>query len=280
MIQNLSITVLVDNQSDNPELCREHGLSIWIEADDYRIIFDTGQSDLFLQNAETLGIRLTSANALVLSHGHYDHTGGVREILSIHPSISLYCHPDILIPRFSRQSDGTMKPIGISTADAQAVRLHTDSTCWITRPENINADIGIAGPIPRLTAYEDTGGDFFLDITGRHVDPIQDDLALWFRTRQGIVIVTGCCHSGLVNTLDYVSNICYHEKIISIIGGFHLLHATDKRLEQTYWSLHSYALQQVIALHCTGDSATDYLEKKLGSLFVKGTTGMKVRYGI
>jgi len=114
MIGNLNITILVDNQSSKAELHSEHGLSLWIEADDKRILFDTGQSEMLIRNAKVLGIDLRTADTLVLSHGHYDHTGGVAAVLDLNPEISVYCHPGVFMPRYSRQPDGKMKPVGIN----------------------------------------------------------------------------------------------------------------------------------------------------------------------
>lgn len=115
MIEKLSITVLLDNVSHSEGLLCEHGLALWIVAGGRRILFDTGQSEMLIRNAEVLGIDLRTADTLVLSHGHYDHTGGVADVLDLNPEISVYSHPGIFMPRYSRQPDGKMKPVGIAT---------------------------------------------------------------------------------------------------------------------------------------------------------------------
>lgn len=232
MIRNLSITILVDNQSNRPELHKEHGLSFWIEADDRHILFDTAQSDIIFSNAETLGIDLRSTDTLVLSHGHYDHTGGVAGVLDLNPGISVYCHPGIFIPRYSRQPDGKMKLVGINASASRALNKTFDKIHWINEPGTISEDIGMTGTIPRVSDFEDTGGAFYLDQEAKSPDPINDDLSLWFRTINGIVVVTGCCHSGIVNTLEYVKKITKQDVVHEVIGGLHLLNALQDRLEK------------------------------------------------
>jgi glyoxylase-like metal-dependent hydrolase (beta-lactamase superfamily II) len=112
MIKTLKITILVDNSSSDPDLQSEHGFSLWIEADNKKILFDTGHSKLIVHNAAKLDINLGLAQYLILSHGHYDHTGAVAEIVRLNPSITIFCHPFITNQRFSRQPDGYMKLIG------------------------------------------------------------------------------------------------------------------------------------------------------------------------
>ncbi|MDD5451902.1 MAG: MBL fold metallo-hydrolase [Desulfovibrionales bacterium] len=200
------ITILVDNQAA-PGLMSEHGLSLWIEAEDKRILFDTGQGSALAANASVLGVDLSEIDILVLSHGHYDHTGGIPQLLKVNKKVEAYCHPGVVQPRYAIR-DGTPKPIQmpresiVSINKLPAQRLH-----WVSQPLLLSERIGITGPIPRQTSYEDTGGPFFLDPEGRRVDPIDDDLALWVQTEDGLVICVGCCHAGLVNTLNHVRRL-------------------------------------------------------------------------
>lgn len=274
MINKISITILVDNKSSNPGLLSEHGLALWIEADGKRILFDAGQSDILLRNAGYLKIDLKTAGLLVISHGHYDHTGSVAEILNLNRSIQVYCHPGIFVPRYSRQDDGTLKPIGMEEKHSGALQEIIDSIKWISKPMNLSEDIGITGRIPRIKEFEDTGGSFFLDPDGTRQDSIPDDLAMWFKTKKGLVIVTGCCHSGLINTIEYIIKITGEEKIHSIIGGFHLKNASTDRLERTCRALESFSPCKLIACHCTGDNAVDFLSRHIDSSVVNGESGM------
>ncbi len=274
MIRKLTITILVDNKPGNPEVLAEHGLTLWIEADDRRILFDTGQSDMLIRNAEVLGIDLRTADTLVLSHGHYDHTGGVAAVLDLNPGISIYCHPGIFMSRYSQQPDGKMKPIGITKLASVALYQVVDSIHWTSGPTLISADIGITGPIPRLSNFEDTGGAFFLDPEATKQDPIDDDLAMWFKTLKGIVLVTGCCHSGLVNTINCTKALTDNTPIYAIVGGFHLLHASPERMEKTSDYLHLNGIEQIVPCHCTGENAVEHLNMRCGQKIIPGGSGV------
>jgi len=255
MIQNLSITVLVDNISHSDNLLCEHGLSLWIEADERRILFDTGQSDVLIRNADVLGIDLRTVDTLVLSHGHYDHIGGVAAVLDLNPDVSIFCHPGIFMPRYSRQSDGKMKPIGITKQALFALQKVVDTIHWTSGPIFVSPDIGITGPIPRLSNFEDTGGAFFLDPEATKQDSIDDDLAMWLSTVKGIVNVTGCCHSGIVNTLTYIMKLADKIQMHSVLGGFHLLNASQDRLDKTRSFLSEIRMNNIMPCHCSGQKA-------------------------
>jgi 7,8-dihydropterin-6-yl-methyl-4-(beta-D-ribofuranosyl)aminobenzene 5'-phosphate synthase len=278
IVRRLAITILVDNRADLPGFGREHGFSLWIEADDRKILFDTGQSDLLLHNAELLGIDPGSADALVLSHGHYDHTGGLCEVLGAGAGAPVYCHPRIFAARFSRQPDGTMKSIGIADEPAKTLRRHIDAVRWVTEPVRISPSIGITGPIPRVNGFEDTGGAFFLDPEGRRPDPVEDDLALWFTTPAGTIVVTGCCHSGIINTIACVTRQTGNPAVYAIIGGLHLLHASPDRLARSCRALEAAGVTGIVSCHCTGESATDYLRAHCPCETIAGAAGLRIAF--
>jgi 7,8-dihydropterin-6-yl-methyl-4-(beta-D-ribofuranosyl)aminobenzene 5'-phosphate synthase len=275
MIKKLTITILVDNLSNtsNPDLLTEHGLSIWIEADDQKILFDTGQTDILLHNAKMQGIDLSSADTLVLSHGHYDHTGGVAEVLKCNPTVSVYCHPDIFKSRYSRQLDGRMKPVIINTSAANSLIQSRNAINWVTGPTQLSPDIGITGPIPRTCAFEDTGGAFFCDIVGKQPDLIEDDLAMWFRTVDGLIVITGCCHSGLVNTLSYVRLQNELIQMHTVLGGLHLLNASPERIKETCDYLTTAEIMRIVPCHCTGNGAVKYLQERFREKCIQGNVG-------
>jgi len=270
MINDLSITLLVDNASNDPRLTPEHGFAAWIEADDRRILFDTGRSDTVFANAKALEIDLCTADTLILYHGHYDHTGNIAALLELNQSLEIFCHPAISIPRYSRHADGSMRSIGMSQANAEALRGRGDLIHWTSRPIFVSDDIGITGPIPRLMPFEDTGGDFFLDSDAKQRDPIDDDCAIWFVTAQGLTVVTGCCHSGIINTLGYIRSIAGALPLRTVVGGMHLLHATAKRIDATCDYLASRNIGELVPCHCTGDGAIELMKSRLGEMVRPG----------
>jgi 7,8-dihydropterin-6-yl-methyl-4-(beta-D-ribofuranosyl)aminobenzene 5'-phosphate synthase len=273
----MKITVLVDNKADD-DLVAEHGLSIWVETEAGRILFDTGQGNALPANAKALGIHLDQADTLVLSHGHYDHTGGIPHVLKQSKKIEVYCHPSVVLPRYSIR-EGIVKPINMP----QDVRfilqtLRPSRVHWVSEMIALSEGIGLSGPVPRSTSYEDTGGPYYCDKTGHTADPIDDDLALWLRTGDGLVVIAGCCHAGLVNTLNHLRQVSGVPTIRAVIGGYHLLHASDHRIACTISALRSLAPRMLVPCHCTGDRAVHALEEAFGDLVQAGHAGMTLRF--
>jgi 7,8-dihydropterin-6-yl-methyl-4-(beta-D-ribofuranosyl)aminobenzene 5'-phosphate synthase len=275
--QLAKITVLVDNQA-GAGLTPEHGLSFWVETMGRRILFDTGQGTALPKNAQRLGIGLEEADVLVLSHGHYDHTGGVAHALKRAREMEVYCHPAVVQPRYSMR-DGTARSIQmprksmVALESLPARRLH-----WVSRATMLSESVGVSGPIPRETSYEDTGGPFFLDPKGGRADPIEDDMALWISTSKGLVVCVGCCHAGLVNTLSYVCRLTGVATVRAVIGGFHLLYANAHRLEKTAAALRDFSPEIVAPHHCTGEGAVQSLKNALGERVCPGRSGLTYRF--
>jgi 7,8-dihydropterin-6-yl-methyl-4-(beta-D-ribofuranosyl)aminobenzene 5'-phosphate synthase len=271
---NIIIKILVDNKA-NADLMKEHGFSAWIEAFGHRILFDTGQGTSLIPNAPMLGCNLHYSETLILSHGHYDHTGSVSDVLQHNPTTKVYCHSDVLLTRYSIRDVTAPKDISILHADKSAiVELPTEQVCWVAHPLRMYSTIGLSGPIPRTHPLEDTRGPFFLDAEATRLDPIEDDMALWIESDRGLVIITGCCHSGLINTINHIRRISGHEKISAIIGGFHLALASNQRLEATCQALQKWNVDTIIPCHCTGDEAVACMRSKLGEKVVQGYAGL------
>jgi 7,8-dihydropterin-6-yl-methyl-4-(beta-D-ribofuranosyl)aminobenzene 5'-phosphate synthase len=138
--------------------------------------------------------------------------------------------------------------------------------------------VGVSGPIPRETSYESMSGPFYLDPEGKREDRHDDEIALWIRTSRGVVVCTGCCHAGLVNTLNHVYRLNGGMRIRAAIGGFHLLDADRSRLDKTTAALLLIDPDAVIPCHCTGDAATAALERALGDRVSPGAGGAAYRF--
>ena len=266
------ITILVDNQA-GPGLTTEHGFSLWIEADDRHILFDTGQGPALPQNARALGVDLTQTDRLVLSHGHYDHTGGMPHVLHVAPNVHVYCHPGVVQPRYSLRN-GSPKPVYMPSESMAALgRLSEKHLHWTSAAIMLSENMGLTGPIPRQTSFEDSGGAFYLDPEARHADPIEDDLALWIKTEAGLVVCVGCCHAGIVNTLNHARRLSGVSRIRAIIGGLHLLNADHRRLNQTLAAMSALPIETVIPCHCTGDQAIGALEVIMEAKVLRRSSG-------
>jgi 7,8-dihydropterin-6-yl-methyl-4-(beta-D-ribofuranosyl)aminobenzene 5'-phosphate synthase len=257
-IATTKITVLIDNQA-SAGLIAEHGFSLWIETAGKRILFDTGQGRAFEKNAGALGIDLSTTDMLVLSHGHYDHTGGVSWGLHQAGRATLYCHPGVVHPRYNVQK-GESKSLQMPHITMAAIdKLSWERVRWVRSSLMLTDTVGLTGPIQCETLFEDIGGRFFLDPDGLRPDPMDDEMALWIRTDQGLIVCVGCAHMGLVNTLYQVQNLNKGMRIRAVIGGFHLLQADESRLAQTVAALQDLELDLIVPCHCTGVHVIDYL---------------------
>ena len=249
MIQDIRITTLIENTASSPGLLVEHGLSFWIEYADKRILFDTGQSDILIHNAKILGINLAEADAIVLSHGHYDHTGGLAAVLDIAPKAKIYLHPAAIESKFSRKPS-EIKPVGMPASAKKAI-LNRE-VIWTTTTTQICPGITVTGQIPRINNFEDVGGDFFLDESCKKADQILDDQTLFIESPKGLVIVFGCAHAGVVNILQSIASSTKKKQFYAVLGGMHLLRASKERIEQTETIFQDYDLKKIGPAHCTG----------------------------
>jgi len=271
------ITILVENKSGEG-LLSEHGLSMWIETEGRRILFDTGQGPALEPNARALGIDLSTADTLVLSHGHYDHTGGIPSVLRQAPHLDVYYHPGVFLTRYAIR-ENKAKSIGMPQPARETLEtVPTEQIHLVDRPLMLTEHVGLTGPVPRLTDYEDTGGPFFLDQQGTRADLIEDDMALWVNTAQGVVVCMGCAHAGAVNTLHYIHTLTDHAPIRAVMGGFHLMSAGHERLERTVGALRLLQPEMLAPCHCTGDSAVALLRERLGGSVLPAATGTVFRF--
>jgi 7,8-dihydropterin-6-yl-methyl-4-(beta-D-ribofuranosyl)aminobenzene 5'-phosphate synthase len=269
----MNMALLSDNRAD-PGLEAEHGFALWIETGGRRFLFDTGEGTAFVRNARALGIDPTTADAVVLSHGHYDHTGNLAGVLEQAPQTALYAHPDCTRTRYSIRE--MPKPVGMPLEAAAAVSAMQDNLRYlVTHPMQVVEGVWLTGPVPRVTSFEDTGGPFFLDSEGRSPDLIPDDLSLWIQTTAGLVVCLGCCHAGIINTLRHITAVSGESRIAAVIGGMHLINATDERLERTAEALKAYAIPSMVLCHCTGEPAVAFLAGRLGSCVERGSAGWK-----
>jgi 7,8-dihydropterin-6-yl-methyl-4-(beta-D-ribofuranosyl)aminobenzene 5'-phosphate synthase len=248
------LTILVENTAYGRGLLGEHGLSYLIETDSQRILFDTGQGLTLRHNAQQLGISLQNLEAVALSHGHYDHTGGLMTLLEDCNIAKLFLHPAALQPKFSPRGN-----IGSPIQDADRLKQTIDQLVWTDKPTEVIPGMYLTGSIPRRHPLEDTGGDFWQDSQHNQVDLIVDDQALFLDTPAGMVVILGCAHSGVINTLNYIAQITGTDQFYAVIGGMHLNRASRDRAHATVETLTHYNVQLLGANHCTGTAAIAFL---------------------
>ena len=272
-----SLEILVDNLAADG-LVAEHGLSMLIKVGGRTLLFDAGQNDALEQNLAKLGISLTHLDAFVLSHGHYDHTGAVDFVLQENPEVQVYAHPKIFSRRFSIYSGKAPKEISMPSEERLVVANLPDSQLhWIKEPTQILDGVWMTGPIPRFQPLEDVGGPFFTDPEGREPDPIEDDMALWIETPKGLLVVCGCCHSGLINTINHIQRASGNKTIWGIVGGFHLKNASAERLEATTDALCTFKPDFMVPCHCTGEVAIARFKQNLNTEIRTGLAGFELK---
>jgi 7,8-dihydropterin-6-yl-methyl-4-(beta-D-ribofuranosyl)aminobenzene 5'-phosphate synthase len=270
----MRITTLSENTAGMGNYLAEWGLSILVETDNDKILLDTGASISAVHNAESLGIDLSKINKIVLSHGHYDHTGGMREMLrSIKNEVEIIAHPDIWQAKYHRRKNDPERFIGIPFREEELVSSGARFR-FSKQPVKISADIWTTGEIPMVTEYEtiDTGL-FVKENSDFQPDPVMDDLALIVKTEKGLVIVLGCAHRGMINTIYHAQEITGINEVQAVIGGSHLIGASEERLYQSIAVLKDLGVQKLGLCHCTDLPAMSILAQEFGTSFVYNKAG-------
>jgi len=249
--EKIKIYTLVDNTAGYG-FQGEWGLSFYIEAQGHKILFDTGMTSLASENARLAKIDLSSIDTLVLSHGHNDHTGGLADFLKYTGDVPVISHPDIWTKKYVQENQNSLDYIGIPVCreelESRGAQFHLT-----TKTFEICQSIITTGEVELNNPYEKIDGDLLVKTAGEfYCDPMMDDLSLIIQTDRGLVVITGCAHRGIVNTLQHAQKITGDQRILFAIGGFHLYQASQERLDWTVQTLLSMGIQKVSPCHCTG----------------------------
>jgi len=251
----LHITVLSDNTVMGRTVRGEHGLCFHIEMGDRRLLFDTGQGLVLADNAQALSIDLGAVDTLVLSHGHYDHTGGIPALIqAARQPVAIHAHPDALVPKYHVTANGA-RSIGLPAASREALKHPLTRLTLSREPEELAPGLWRTGEIPRPHPEETQTETFHLDPEGQIPDPLLDDQSLFIETPQGTVVLLGCAHARVIHILEHIQHLTDNRPIHAVLGGMHLGSATPERLKWVLAQLRHIAPQQLMPMHCTGMKA-------------------------
>jgi len=273
----MRITTLSENTAGRAGLLAEWGLSILIEADDHRILLDTGSGFSAVYNAMTLGVDLSRIDKIVFSHGHFDHTGGLIHILRMMRShVEVIAHPDIWAPKYARRPEREGTYVGVPFAREAAEALGA-SFNLARDPVWINDNIVSSGEIPMLTDYEKIDPTLYVKENEEFKpDPLWDDQAIFLKSEKGLIIILGCAHRGTINTIRYAQKLTGVEPVYAVIGGTHLISASPQRLDATIAELSSLGVQRLGVSHCTGLPVSALLAQTFGATFFFNNAGTRI----
>ena len=264
------ITVLVDDRTAFPWVAAEHGLALWIEHEGRKLLFDTASpGHALLANASALGIRIEDAEAIALSHGHIDHTGGLGTLAPRMGGVDVYAHPDVFIAKYAKSSAGWhARGIALTQGQLEAAGMFPRLA---KGPQEVLPGVLLTGEVERDPRLVPSTPHLYTDSpVGRVIDPFRDDQALVLRVGSDLVVLAGCAHSGIVNLCRAAQRLMNPRSLLgqgrlrAVVGGFHLVGASPQFVQATIEGLQALGPEAIHPCHCTGEPATRALAQAFG----------------
>ncbi|MEW6410011.1 MAG: MBL fold metallo-hydrolase [Nitrospirota bacterium] len=279
-----AVTILVDNcvmellpgsrfikrlSRPHNNFLSEHGFSALIETDGKRILVDTGPTGIALEhNLNLLGLDFDDIDIVVLSHGHSDHTGGLKKVHG-----TIIAHPDAFLQKFIVPKRHLKIDLTCPSIDPERQVIN-----FYTRPLKLARGVITTGEIVRINKWEELDV-FRIKRNGKYLkDSVLDDQAIIINTRKGLVIVAGCSHAGIINTLEQAIKITGVEKIYCVIGGLHFIGPGIRKVERTIKKLKRLGVKKIVPLHCTGFEGIKRLSEKMKDEFEYATAGCRIEF--
>ena len=261
-ISHVKLSVLFENSTYRPGIIAAHGLSLMVhvryeDSSQFVFLFDTGSDPNILENnVKALGKTLRDVNAIVISHGHYDHTGGLLKALElIGRRTPIILHPDALLKKL------VLKPkIRYNGIPFRREEIEKAGGIIIKnrKPLEIAPNIYVLGEIPRETDFETISGFYIVRNGNVEKDEMLDDQGVVIKMPNGVIILSGCGHSGIINMINYATKISKQNRIKLAIGGFHLINADRIRINKTLEIINELEIEKIAPMHCSG---TEFISK-------------------
>lgn len=273
----MKIITLNENRAEKTKdgLMAEFGLSILIEMDEYKVLFDTGQKISAVHNAGILGVDLSDIDRIVLSHGHFDHTGGLKSVLEQTGEVEVIAHPEVFSEKYATKRK--TKSIGIPYSKEMLEDL--GAIFKLTENPTKIGNATVTGQIERTNDFEQIDKNLYVQ-KGEDLchDEVLDDQGIVLKTDDGLFVVLGCSHRGMINTIEQAKKITGEDRIYGVLGGTHLISADTVQLEKTIQALRNYDIQKIGVSHCTGILAEAKLSTEFGDRFFLNTAGSSIEF--
>lgn len=252
----MKFIVLAENRKEN--ICsNEDGLSLYIEVNNNKLLLDTGITDLFIKNSEILNVDLNNIETIVLSHGHWDHGNGLKYIKNT-KNKTVILHPESFTDRCSIRRNMEYAGINLNLNEMK----EKYSVIQSTTPYKIFENVFYLGQITRKNNFE--AKKFPTALKNGEIDYLNDDSGIVIKTENGIIVISGCAHSGICNTIEYAKLVANDNRILAVIGGFHLKDISDATMKTIDYFIEN-KVQKAYVGHCTSDEVIEEFEKQLNN---------------
>ncbi|QSZ26984.1 MBL fold metallo-hydrolase [Aceticella autotrophica] len=246
----MEIQVLIENLIYKKGFIAEHGLSLLVKKDDAEVLIDTGQTDNFMKNSGLMGIDLKKIKKVVLTHGHYDHVGGLKKLIEENRNVHIYANNEILSKKYIERKSGDIEEIGF---DISLYEKNKENFILISEDKEIEKDFYVVTNTNIEYNNDFTTKHFLIEKNNKKLmDKFEDEVFVVVKEGNVINIITGCSHAGILNILHTAKKRFEGFKIKSLIGGFHLKGMPSSEVEDIAWNLKEYNMEKIYTGHCTG----------------------------